>query len=251
MKTISQSRPRVSFGLLLVGPPKSGKSIYTIRTFPNIYVCDLDNNLTGPVSFLEDKKALPNFSYDTIDLLDDGTECPPEKRWSRMIACTKVAVASPDIDTVFIDGLTKLSNNLISHILAAERQENMRIQDWLSYQNLMNKFVTYLRSSGKLIIMSAHETVEEDEYDKVLKHFIAIPSKLRHTLAGLFTDAWRAEYKPGAGGAEGVYSLRTVSTSRMSLGNSLGLPVLFPMNEDLVQKKLTALFSKQTPAPTP
>jgi hypothetical protein len=46
----------------------------------------------------------------------------------------------------------------------------------------------------------------------------------------MFTDVWRAEYQPGAGGKEGTYTIRALSSARMSLGNSLGLPPSFPMD---------------------
>ena len=106
----------------------------------------------------------------------------------------------------------------------------MRIQDWMSYQNLMKKLITYLRSSGKYVVFVAHEGVEKDELDGVLKYFVSLPSKLRDTIGGMFTDVWRAEYQPGAGGKEGTYTIRALSSARMSLGNSLGLPPSFPMD---------------------
>jgi len=243
MKSITTSRPHSARGIILLGPPKSGKTIFVIRTFPNLYVCDLDNNLQGPVDWLDAKKDLPNFSYDTIALRDDGTTVPPEKRWSRMVECLKAAVASPEIDTIFVDGLSAMSDNLILHILAEEKIELMRIQDWLSYQNLMKKVISFLRSCGKVIILSAHTNVEPDELDKVLKHFVAIPSKLRDTIAGLFTDAWCTEYKPGPSGTEGKYALRTLATARMSLGNTLQLPHLVDLDDPIIAERVAKIYT--------
>ncbi len=240
MKTTASQSPRPAFGLLLVGAPKSGKTSFALQ-FPNPYIADCDNNISGPHRYLKEKSLSPVFSYDTIDIADDGTEVAIGKRWTRLTECCKVAAASKDIDTIIVDSLTKVSDYLVDHILNYEKIQQMRIQDWLSYQNLMKRFVTYLRSTGKLVIFCAHETVEKDELEGTLKYFIALPSKLRDTIGGLFTDVWRAEYQPGAAGKEGAYMVRAVSSARMSLGNSLGLPAAFPMEYKQIQPKLTSL----------
>lgn len=237
MQLNTQNKPKPTFGLLLIGAPKSGKTSFALQ-FPSPYIADCDNNLSGPQRYLESTGQKPEFFYDTIDVDETGKEVPPGNRWVRLTEGLKKAVASPEVKTIIVDSLSKLSDNLIEHILKSENIKNMRIQDWLSYQNLMKKLITYLRSSGKLIIFIAHETVEKDEFDGVLKYFVALPSSLKNTIGGLFTDVWRAEYQPGSGTKEGVYILRTSSSARVSLGNSLGLPPSFPM-KDIDQIKLS------------
>lgn len=240
MKTTATQSPRPAFGLLLVGAPKSGKTSFSLQ-FPNPYIADCDNNISGPHRYLKEKSLSPVFSYDTIDIDDAGNEVPVGKRWTRLTECCKAAAASKEIDTIIVDSLTKVSDYLVDHILNYEKIQQMRIQDWLSYQNMMKRFVTYLRSTGKLLIFCAHETVEKDELEGTLKYFVALPSKLKDTIGGLFTDVWRAEYQPGGAGKEGSYMIRAVSSARMSLGNSLGLPTSFPMEYKQIQPKLTAL----------
>jgi hypothetical protein len=229
MKLNTTDKPKASFGLLLVGAPKSGKTSFALQ-FPKPYIADCDNNISGPQRFLEEKNLKPQFFYDVIDIDEQGKEVQPAQRWTRLTNGLKVAVASSDVETIIVDSLSKLSDNLVEHIMGFEKIQQMRIQDWMSYQNLMKKLITYLRSSGKYVVFIAHEGVEKDELDGVLKYFVSLPSKLRDTIGGMFTDVWRAEYQPGAGGKEGQYTVRALSSARMSLGNSLGLPPSFPMD---------------------
>jgi hypothetical protein len=241
MKLNTEHKPKASFGLLLVGAPKSGKTSFALQ-FPKPYIADCDNNISGPQRYLEERNLNPKFYYDVIDIDEQGNEVPAAKRWTRLTDNLKVAVASAEVETIVVDSLSKLSDNLIEHIMGYEKIQQMRIQDWMSYQNLMKKLITFLRSSGKYVIFVAHETVEKDELDGVLKYFVSLPSKLRDTIGGMFTDVWRTEYQPGAGGKEGTYTIRALSSARMSLGNSLGLAPSFPMDyEKEIKPKLEKL----------
>ena len=230
MNKSTTTKPKAAFGLLLVGPPKSGKTCFALQ-FPNPYIIDCDNNLSGPHRYLSSKGSVPEYYYDVVDI-DPVTqkEILPHNAWTRLTELAKKAVVSPEVDTIIIDSLSKVNDYLVNHILHTEKQTNMRIQDWLPYNNLMKKFITFLRSSGKLIILCAHETVIEDEMDKIPKYFVAMQSSLKYTIGGLFTDVWRAEFVPGSAGKDGTYSIRAIPTVRMSLGNSLGLPPVFPMD---------------------
>jgi len=223
------SPPPKSFGLLLVGAPKSGKTSFALQ-FPRPYIADCDNNIYGPMTYLERQKKNPNFHYDVIDVDDNGREIPVEKRWTRLTECVRAAATHPEIKTIVVDSLSKVSDYLIAHILHYEKVSTMRIQDWQPYQNLLKKLVIFTRSCGKNVIFCAHEHVEKDELDGVLRCCVALPSKLAHHIGGLFTDVWRAEYSPGAGGQEGRYMIRALSSARMSLGNSINLPPVFPMD---------------------
>lgn len=227
-----------TFGLLLIGAPKSGKTSLALQ-FPGPYIADCDNNIAGPFSFLQRQSLKPEFYYDVIDLEGDK-QVEPSKRWTRLTECLKKAAQEPKVQTIIVDSLTKVSDYLIDHITSSERVSNMRIQDWLSYQNLMKKLIVFLRGlPGKNLIICAHENVEKDELDGTLKYFVALPSSLKNTIGGLFTDVWRAEYQPGAGGKEGSYTIRASASARMSLGNSLGLPPTFNMDYKLIKEKMT------------
>jgi len=209
-----------------MGPPKAGKTTLALQ-FPAPYVADCDNNLSGPTEWLK-ANNLPSFDYDVINIKDDGKETPTDMRWEALTKAAKEAVAHPKIRTIIIDGLSSVSDYLMEHIMRIEGKKEMRIQDWIPFQFMMKKFVTYLRSSGKLIIFTAHERVEKDEVDGILKYYIHLPSQLRNNLGGFFSDVWRIESEK-SGQDRYVYQIRTKPTVRFALGTSLiKLPTVLP-----------------------
>lgn len=225
MKNSATYEPNLSFGLLLMGPPKSGKTTLALQ-FPKVYIADCDNNLSGPASFIK-TMDLPPFCYDVINIEDSGGERPLHLRWMYTTDCLKQAVKDPNIHTIVVDGLSSLSDYLVEHILRSEGQKHMRIQDWQPFRFMLKRLITYLRSSGKLIIFTCHETVEKDDLDGVLKYFIHVPTRLRDSIGGDFSDVWRVESEKQ--GDKYVFQIRTRPTVRFSLGTSiLDLPTVLP-----------------------
>lgn len=240
MKSSSEYEPNLSFGLLLMGPPKSGKTTLALQ-FPHVYVADCDNNLSGPTEYVK-KKHLSSFNYDVINIEDSGDERPTHLRWMHLTSCLKDAVKNPHIKTIVVDGLSSVSDFLVEHVLRTEGQKHMRIQDWQPFQFMLKRLVTYLRSSGKLIIFTAHETVEKDELDGILKYFIHVPTKLKDNLGGFFSDVWRVESEKQ--GDKYVYQIRTRPTVRFSLGTSIfDLPTVLPATFDDIAKYAPQLNS--------
>jgi hypothetical protein len=233
--------PNLSFALLLLGPPKLGKTTFALQ-FPKPYIADCDNNLSGPAEFIR-LNNLPPFAYDTINVDDKGREVDPKQRWARLTTCLKTAVADPSIHTVIIDSLTSISEYLIEHVLASEGQKQMRIQDWQPFQFMMKRLVTFLRTTGKLIIFTAHESVEKDEVDGILKYFVMVPTKMSNTFAGMFSDAWRMECQQA--GDKYKYQIRTKPTVRFSLGTSIQtLPPIVPADWSEIVKYAPQLEPK-------
>src|SRR5690606_32250560 len=104
MKPSSLYEPTLSFGLLLQGPPKTGKTTLAL-SFPRPYIADCDNNLIGAVRLMRER-GLPPFFFDTINVADDsdyckannllpGTSVPSHLRWDRLVDRCKAAAASP------------------------------------------------------------------------------------------------------------------------------------------------------------
>lgn len=225
MKSSQEYKPTLSFGLLLMGPAKSGKTTLALQ-FPKPFIADCDNNLSGPTELLL-SKGYPPFFYDTINVMEDGTERPSDRRWEHLTKVVKEAVASPNVETVIIDGLSSIADYLVEHVLRVEGQRTMRIQDWQPFQYMLKRLITYVRSSGKKFIMTCHETVELDELDKVHKYFIHVPTRLRDSLGGFFSDVWRIESEKK--GDIYIYQIRTKPTVRFALGTSiLNMPITLP-----------------------
>jgi AAA domain len=234
MKSSSEYTPTLSFGLLILGPPKIGKTTLALQ-FPSPYIADCDNNLSGPASFLK-ANNLPAFSYDVINIDDGGKEVSTTQRWSRLTSCLKAAVENPNIKTIVVDSLSSISDYLIEHILSTEGQKTMRIQDWQPFQFMMKRLITYLRSSRKLIIFIGHESTEKDEVDGIIKYFILVPTRLKDNLGGMFSDVWRIECEQ-TGDKKYTYSLRTKPTVRFALGTSLiNLPPVLPASFAEIKK---------------
>lgn len=232
MKSLtSLTSARTNPSILLVGPPKSGKTTFALQ-FPKVYLADCDNNLDGPARWLKLNKpsALASASADIIKLLPDGKERPDGACWEALIKSSIAAAMDPSIETVVIDGLTWVSLYLQWHLMKAQGKTEMTLPMWQPWQHMLMKFIITLRSSGKTIIFLAHEECEKDEADNMMKYQVAIPTRLAKTVGGLFTDFWRAEYIPGPSGAVGKYQIRTMPKINFSLGNSLGLPPIIDMD---------------------
>jgi hypothetical protein len=80
-----------------------------------------------------------------------------------------------------------------------------------------------MRSSGKIVIWTAHQKVEKDELTGGLKYFLNMSGKLAQSLGGYFTDVWAMSATPVPGGAT-KYSIRTKPTGyHVALGCSIPL----------------------------
>ena len=221
MKSSSEYHPNLSFGLLLMGPPKSGKTAFSLQ-FPKPFIADCDNNLSGPAEFLKSKNI--NFLYETINIKDDGTERPPDRRWEYLTEVVRAAIASDQVDTIILDSLSTMTDYLVEHIMRKEGISQMRIQDWQPFQYMMKRLITFIRSSGKKMIVTCHETVELDELDKVHKYFVHVPTRMRDNFGGFFSDVWRVETEKI--GQDYIFQIRTKPSVRFALGTSiLKMPV--------------------------
>jgi hypothetical protein len=139
----------------------------------------------------------------------------------------RLAAADPTIKTIIVDGLTKLSDFAILHILEecsrmeGKKLEAMRIQDYGRFMNLFQKLVTFLRATGKIIVCTAHQTVSKDELTGANQYALAIPGQLKDTFGGFFTDVWGASATAAAGGKT-KYEIRTRPTGyHVALGTSI------------------------------
>lgn len=208
METAQDYNMGAAFALLLIGPPKSGKTIFA-TCFPEPYILDCDNNLAGAIRYHQSVKSpLTTFYRDDANYeKKDGVLVPRElsKRWSFSVQALAAAIKDPRPKTIIADGLTLLAQYLESHILANSKEGNgmkdlviagekvMNMSHWNPFKTMMFKLIMAARSAGKPFIMTCHEATEQAESGAVIGYRPSISGQLRHTLAGLFSDCWRCD----------------------------------------------------------
>ena len=226
MKSSTDFAPTTSFGLMLEGFPKSGKTSIAL-TFPGpLYILDLDNNLGGPVRRLNELGKKPDFFYDQVSIDDKGLEVPQEKRWALLIENLKKAGSDPTIKTIVIDGLTMLDLYLQAHIVSkkdAGKEKQMTISDWIPYKELMARLITTFRGIGKNFILISHLMVEEDEMNKIKRYKPQMSSKLQDCIGGFFSDVWLVKMISD-GPKTKIQVHASNDATYPGLGNSLGMP---------------------------
>ena len=220
-------KPSSAFALLLIGPPKHGKTAVAM-TFPDPYVLDCDNNLAGALRY--HKHSANPFPF----WFDNPNSVEPEKRWSFSVKAVKEAIQDSKPKTIIVDGLSLLAQYLEKHILANSQSGNgmkdliiagekcMNQSHWMPFRNLMSQLVMACKACGKPFIMTCHEYTETSESGAAIGFKPLISGQLRENIAGYFTDVWRCETSNSSTGAK--YSVRFHPRSLMQIGNSLVIP---------------------------
>lgn len=225
MKSSTEYDPKLAWGLLLQGPPKTGKTRLAL-CFPNPYILDCDNNLSGAVRSLRTEYPDKTFKYDSLHEDDAGNPLPPEKLWDHGIQCLVAACKDTTIRTIIIDSLSSLCPALIDKIVASKagtgRAEGMTISDWIPFRNMLSDLVTRLRRTKRYLIITSHEENVKDELSGMVITRTNMPSKLADSFGGFFSDVWRTEIDELGG--KPIYTVRVSPTKRIpAIGNSLGL----------------------------
>lgn len=247
MKSATEFKPTLNFGLLLQGQPKSRKTT-TALEFSRPYVADCDNNLSGPLRWFKENKPakLAEIKYDTVNFYDDGKVVPEHERYKRLISLLAVAAAEPTIDTIIVDSLSSVSDYLIDHIVYLKpdgKEKFMTISDWSPFRNLISKLVVSLRNTKKLFIMTSHEETVKDDLTGAITIRTNMPSKLADNIGGFFSDVWRTEAEEVGGVMK--FTVRAMPTGRLpGLGSSLGLPKEFVFDGDAFRTKYLEKYGK-------
>lgn len=228
MKSAKEYNAQGGLALLLIGSPKSGKTALAM-TFPRPYILDCDNNLRGAL-----KHHASLGSPITEYYYDNPGEVSPEKRWEFSMQKLDEAIASPDIDTIIVDGLTLLGDYLQAFILNNTRSDSsqshliiagqkcMQMNHWTPFKNLMTKLVMAGKSSGKMFIMTCHESAESDTNGSIIAYRPLIQGSLKNNIAGFFSDCWRTESKANHAKAS-EYKVRFAPKNLFQIGNSLAI----------------------------
>lgn len=227
MQSASDFKMSAAFALLLIGPPKNGKTAFAM-SFPDPYILDCDNNLAGALRYHNyDAKPFP-FYFDNPNDVED-----PALRWNFCMLKLKAAIAAPEPKTIIVDGLTLLAYYLEKHILANSKKGNgmddliiagekvMNMSMWGPFKNLMSQLVMACKAAGKPFIMTCHEYTELSKSGAVVGYKPLISGSLRENIAGYFTDVWRCTASSDQTGAK--YKVRFAPQTLMQIGNSLNI----------------------------
>jgi len=220
--------------------------------FPSPYFFDADDKLANAVQRHPGKK----FFWDNGLRNSAGGPIEGPKRWENAVKCLKEAWVSPEVETIVIDSGSSLSTFLIEHILQFPSTAKttlmvggIKVMDqsmWMPFRDLWTRLIMACRASGKLTVLIMHEESDKDEESGTFVHRPLIPGQLKNNIGGLFTDVWRTETKQvmGKNQIETRYFVRTQPTSKMALGNSLGLPAEFKFTTKAFKDALDAVKAK-------
>lgn len=223
MKTSDQLPAQSFLALLLVGEPKVGKTSLCLA-FPKPFVLDIDHNLDGPRRRAVGKK----FFYDDPSIGADGKELPDHARWNRSMELLKEAAKSADVETIVIDSLTGLCDDLVYHVLKevekleGKKLDRPRIQDYYSVKDLLSRFAVWLRavSKTKHVVVCAHQKADKDDATAATRYSLNIPGQQAQSWGSYFTDVWGMTATTASGKTK--FEIRTKPTGfHVSLGTSL------------------------------
>lgn len=260
-----QTYPRnTALAVLLLGQPGAGKSNLSME-FPDPYVIDTDQNLRNAIERHPGKR----FWYDCPEFDDQGKALQSHEWWPRVEKLIKENAPKPEVRTIVVDGLGRVSDYLkafLTHVgsqaekpLMVGGERAMTQSLWGPFADLTKKLIFLCRSYGKPFVMTAHLKVDENELSSVKEQRVNLQGQLVSDFPKLFTDSWLVEAVPSTDAkhkaANGVrYYIRTAPTHRMpALKQSCGLPAEFEPGDACfveLMKRLAAPVVATTP-PTP
>lgn len=247
--------------LLLGGDPGTGKTV-TSMAFPSPWFADCDGNLRSAVRFHEGKSFTwdsPEYEYD--DAGNVVRTHPEQDHWLRLEKLIKEAGPKPEVGTIVIDGLGRVTDYLKAYLVhvgsAAEKPlmiGGMKVMSkslWEGYEQALKKLVFLCGSFGKPFILTCHFKVVENELSPVMEQKVNLQGKLVADFPKCFTDFWACHTAQSADAryknSNGVrYYIRTAPTNRMQLKQSCGLPAEFELGDAPFRELLAKISTPPT-----
>lgn len=197
MRPISDYNSNLGTAVLLTGGAGTGKTSMGLRLFRNVYCFVADPNFKSGVNYLTQLKQSGNivgFDYAALDA--NNKELKVDQRYSHMLTCLNTAEADPKVETIFMDSAIFIEDIIKARICLAKDEGSIRLEGFTQWGQLIlfwKQLIMGLRTSGKKVIMAAHESKEQDEADKVYKYQIAVDGQIRSKFPAIFSDVIRCE----------------------------------------------------------
>lgn len=238
MQPIASFNANLGTAIGLVGPAGSGKTVLGMRLFPRTAVIVLDLNFESGRRYLEKIGKLDNIAgFDTVTVENDKP-VKPSLWYDRFFKIAADMIANPDVDALFIDGATQITECIIAKLVCANTTADIQIgarKDaiplWGTLGVTWRGLLTQMRQSGKKIVLAIHEQKNKDESDQMWKHELLIPGQTKDTLPNLMSDVWRTFVDKE--GADWVWKVQTlpVPFKIEFLKNTYGLPGVMKADE--------------------
>lgn len=247
MQKIEAFNSNLGTAIGLVGPAGSGKTALGMRLFPKTAVVVLDLNFQSGKRYLEKLGQLGNIvGFDTVLVDAEGKAVPPSLWYDRFFKIVSEMAASPDVDAIFVDGATQVTECIIAKIVGATTPQAIQIvggkesfQKWGTVGVTWRGLVTQLRQTGKKFVLAIHEQKNQDASDSIWKHELLIPGQTKDVLPNLLSDVWRCEVVEAGG--KHTWMVRTLPNIRLEhLKNTYGLEAHMPADEVVKRVRATA-----------
>lgn len=244
MQPIDKFNSNLGTAIGLVGQAGSGKTALAMRLFPRTAVVVFDLNFQSGKRYCEKIGCIGNivgFDTVTVDAVT-GIAYPPNVWYDRFFKIVDEMSKNKDIDAIFIDGASGITDSIIAKIVGATSYSTIQIvggkesfQKWGTVGVTWRGLVSQLRTSGKKLLLAIHESKNQDESDSIWKYEFLIPGATKDLLPNILSDVWRTEVVESGG--KHVWQVRTLPDIRHeNLKNTYGLPAVLPADE--VVKKI-------------
>lgn len=238
MQPISSFNSNLGTAIGLVGQAGSGKTVLGMRLFPRTAVVVFDFNFQSGKRYLEKLGQLSNIvGFDTVTVDETGKPITPCNWYDRFFKIVDEMSKNKDIDAIFVDGASGITDAIIAKIVSATNIAAIQIAGgkdswpkWGTVGVTWRGLISQLRTTGKKTIVAIHESKNQDASDSIWKYELLIPGQTKDLLPNIMSDIWRTEVVEASG--KHVWQVRTLPDIRHeNLKNTYGFPAILPADE--------------------